>query len=88
MIWTAFKDKHFDFDNHVWITGLNFMVGNQDYYEKVDFENDWRFCEVKNKRKKSILIGDCELSDSDFPIKFPLTLKNGLIVLNGNGNFE
>ena len=88
MIWTAFKTKGLDKRAEVPLTPLYFLQGDENGFNEIDLKTDWRFCEVKGKRKEAVLIGDVELNESDFPITFPLVLRNGLIVLNKEGHFE
>lgn len=61
-------------------TELYFMVGSIETFKDIDFKTDWRFCAVKDKRSEAILVGDINLVESDWPIKFPITLNNGIII--------
>lgn len=78
--WTVFKVKKKDPDTKQWVAELFFMMGGVKEFEKFDFETDWRFCPVKDKREKAALLGDVDLEPADWPIKFPLVLKNGLVL--------
>jgi len=49
-----------------------------DNFTNFPLENDWRFSEVKDKRKLAIFLGT--VNNLIFPIKFPLKLNNGLII--------
>jgi hypothetical protein len=46
----------------------------------VDFEKDWRFCEVGKKRRQSKFLGLVE--NLSFPVEYPLILTNGTIISN------
>lgn len=61
-----------------WVTELNFYLGDLQSKE-IDLKVDWRFCEVKDKRKQAIILGVCKTS---FPIKYPLLLTNGTVIRN------
>lgn len=77
---TVFRVKIFDDKNKLWKFELHFYNGYQQEFLKVNIENDWRFKELKGKREKAILVGCINLSEDDFPIKYPLILKNGVII--------
>ena len=73
-IWSAFKVEKFDVANKQWYEELFFYMGDcTNIYNK----NDWRFCEIKDKRKFAIYIGKGII---DFPIKFPITLDIGIVL--------
>lgn len=76
MKWTVFKVKRNDPEKKIWFSELNFYMGPENVFKNIDFDNDWRFKEVEGKREKAVLLGEAELEDSDFPIKYPLSLKN------------
>lgn len=59
-----------------WVTELNFYMGDLQTKD-IDWETDWRFCEVKNRRKQAKMLGVCK---TVFPIKYPLWLTNGTII--------
>lgn len=62
------KEKH-------WMPELTFYMGD---WSTADFKNDWRFKEVKDKRKELVFMGLCE--NPEFPIKYPLQLLNGKVI--------
>lgn len=59
-----------------WRNELGFYYGS---IEEPDFENDWRFKEIKGIREQAKFLGECELSNDDFPIQFPLALENAYL---------
>lgn len=77
-IWTVFRVKKKDPETKKWVSELFFMMGGEKSFEDVNFDVDWRFCEVKDKREKAVLIGEANLTDQDWPIRYPLKLKNGV----------
>lgn len=86
--WTVFRVEKRDPDTKKWVVELFFMMGEAKSFQAIDFNTDWRFCEVKDKRKNTLLFGDVDLEDGDWPIRFPLKLKNGLILENGESKIE
>lgn len=74
--WSVFENCHLIECEGVyqWITEFNFYMGD---LSNVDTSNDWRFKEIKNKRKMSKFLGVVETT---FPIQYPLTLNNGIII--------
>jgi hypothetical protein len=85
---TVFRHKKLNQDTKKWESEIYFMHGAASNFENIDFDTDWRFCEVKGKREKSVLLGEIDLKDSDFPIKYPLVLKNGTKVFENNKETE
>ena len=61
-----------------WIRELNFQYGDL-RKQDIDYETDWRFCEVKDKRKQVEVVG---ITRTKFPIKYPLWLTNGKVIKN------
>lgn len=59
-----------------WVIGLNFYIGDLQT-KNIDWKTDWRFCEVKDKRKQAKMLGLCKTT---FPIKYPLWLTNWIII--------
>lgn len=80
--WTVvLKECKIDNDgNSQWITVLNFYNGDLSN-KNIDWVNDWRFCEIKKKRKQVKLLGVCK---AIFPIKFPLSLTNNIVIESEN----
>lgn len=78
--WTVFFNKPINEKSEN--TKLYFMVVKQEIFKALDVKNDWRFCAVKNKRNEAVILGDVELNECEFPIKFPLKLSNGIVILN------
>lgn len=83
IIWSVFichrpvqKDLRpvFGIETH-WVPDISFYMGD---LSQQDLKNDWRWCEVKDKRTQAEFIGLCE--DPVFPIAFPLVLTNGKII--------
>jgi len=60
MICTVFKTKQLN-PNHE-ITPIYYMHGDKSKYENIDFDTDYRFCEVKDKRAKAEIIGEIEIN--------------------------
>lgn len=58
----------------IWEKVYNFYKVNM---AEVDVKTDVRFKLIKDKREESIYLGVCE---TEFPVKFPLTLINGVIL--------
>ena len=83
--WTVFKRKRKDPETKQWNTELFFVMGSEKSFEGIDLNTDWRFCEVKDKREKAVLLGNVDLKDEDWPISYPLLLKNGTEIL---GNYK
>lgn len=50
----------------IWVKSHSFYLGN---LSKTKLNDDWRFKEVKGKRKEAIFLG---LVHTDFPVKYPL----------------
>jgi hypothetical protein len=65
-------------EEYKWVKELRFYMRD---ISNEDLKNDWRFCEVKDKRKQAKFLGTVE---TEFPIKFPLTLYNGKILEKEN----
>ena len=63
-----------------WTRELNFYKGELQT-KKIDWASDWRFCEVKDKRKQIYVLGVCKTT---FPVKYPLLLANGNIIKEGD----
>jgi len=61
-------------DKYQWVKEFIFYKGD---LSEEDFENDSRFKEIKDKRKQVKFLGTLE---TEFPIVFPLTLNNGMIL--------
>ena len=80
-IWSVFRLEHnIMIDKKLqWVIELIFYKGDLSLLSNMD--KDWRFKPVENKRKQVILLGICE---TKFPVKFPLSLYNGLILNNEN----
>ncbi len=62
------------FKENKWITEIFFMRND---IRDADIENDWRWCEVKGKRKQAKVLG---IYRAKFPIKFPMLFINGLVI--------
>lgn len=77
--YSVFIDERYDVEKKQWNTSLFFMYGKHDLFSQIDFDTDWRFCEVTGKRKKSKLIGDC---NTEFPIVYPLVLNDAKKINN------
>jgi len=71
-LYSVFKDTHKQ--GKKWITQYIFYMND---LSDVDLETDWRFKEVKNKRKLAEFLGTV---NTDFPIEYPLHLNNGIIL--------
>ena len=67
-------------NNSQWVTELNFYMGDLQT-KNIDWKTDWRFCEVKDKRKQVKMLGVCKTT---FPIKYPLWITNGIIIEAGD----
>lgn len=63
-----------------WKRVLKFYKGDLQKKD-INWVTDWRFCEVRDKRKQAKMIGTCRTT---FPIKYPLRLTNGTIVELGD----
>jgi len=75
-MWSVFENEfkaRVD-DKYQWVKELNFYMGDM---SDEDLTNDYRFREVPGKRKQLRFLGTAE---TEFPVKFPLTLKNGLVL--------
>jgi hypothetical protein len=77
-LWTVVLNEHKTKKDgqSQWTTELHFYVGdlrNKD----INWETDWRFCEVKGERKQGKMIG---VYEGIFPIKYPLRLTNGITI--------
>lgn len=77
--WVAFKVKKFDGLNNQWITEIIFYLGSENEYKNI--KEDWRFCAVKGKRNEAVMLGEVDLTEKNFPIEYPLLLKNGIRLL-------
>ena len=75
-MWSVFENEYKTKvgNNYQWVKELNFYMGD---LSNEDFENDYRFKEVKDKRKQLKFLG---LVETQFPVKFPLKLINGIII--------
>jgi len=71
-LYSVFEDTHKK--GNKWISEYHFYKGD---LSNVDLENDWRFKEIKDKRKQSKFLGTV---NTDFPINYPLHLNNGAIL--------
>jgi hypothetical protein len=60
----------------LWTKEYCFYNGNLQT-QNIDWNSDWRFCEVKDKRKQAKILGVCK---TKFPIKYPLYLTNGIVI--------
>lgn len=61
-----------------WHNQLCFYEGD---LSNVNLSTDFRFKEVSGKRNLAELLGTCTVT---FPISFPLTLDNGIVVNSGD----
>jgi len=77
-MWSVFEKEYTTKINnkYQWVKELNFYIGD---LTNEDFKNDYRFKEVKDKRKQVKFLGTVE---TEFPLKFPLKLNNGIILEN------
>jgi len=75
-MWSVFENEYKTKvgKNYQWVKELNFYVGD---LSNEDFKNDYRFKEVKDKRKQIKFLG---LVETQFPVKYPLKLTNGTIL--------
>ena len=68
--YSIFLNEHFKTENpnskKMWVKSYTFYHLD---VKTIDIGKDWRFKEVKNKRKESIYLGECEVR---FPIKYPI----------------
>lgn len=75
--YTVFKVKRYNEEKKIWTEDYDFYMGNMLDWEHRFGKNDWRFCEVKDKRELAVLLGKGWLR---FPIKFPVKLDNGVVL--------
>jgi len=81
--WTVFEVEHLYFIGkdtdgksiNKWKKQIVFYFG---YLTNVEILSDWRFCEVKEKRKQAICKGI--KTNPEFPIVYPLILDDGSIL--------
>lgn len=72
--YSVFKCERFNEEKKRWFKEYSFYWGDcKHIFEK----DDWRFCEVKGKRKLAEYMGKGWFK---FPIKFPAKLDNGIIL--------
>lgn len=81
-IWTAFKVVKYKEKKKEWIDEYFFIYG--DITNNFDVK-DWRFCEVKNKRKQVTLLGKGIVN---FPVVFPLVLDNKVVLEELSNNYN
>ena len=62
-------------ENGKWVKRHGFYVVD---INDCDLKTDYRFCEVKDKRKEAIVLGT--VSEISFPVAYPITLDSGLIL--------
>ncbi len=77
-MWSVFENEFKTKINEEvrWVKVLEFFAGDLSKSD-IDFATDWRFCEVSGKRKQVKFLGTVE---TDFPVQFPLTLNNGVVL--------
>lgn len=76
MIYTIYRYKSFvvtEDKKKFWDDHYVFYEGERDWDK-----NDWRICEVPNKRKDISLIGMADINS--FPVSYPLELTTGEII--------
>lgn len=61
--------------NNLWKKEYNFYSVD---LTDVEFDNDWRFRAVDEKRKLSILLGTVD--ELSFPVKYPIVLNNSTLI--------
>ena len=74
--YSVFLTEHFIEKEKVffWQKSYAFYLGD---LSNIKFSDDWRFKQVKDKRKESVFLG---FGNINFPVLFPIILENGFVL--------